>query len=176
MKHMIFNIRPATQEDAPQIKEVLQECFGFFDESMITQIKHGCLIAETDNKIISVGGITNSPYISEYNNAYEVLWTGTKKDYRGNHIATAILKTAINKRQDKTKPVICTCLRLKNKKINLYSIMKRLDFTILYENKRHNIYPYYTACTTCANKQDEHCECFEDVYIYYPEKTRKENQ
>lgn len=50
-----------------------------------------------------------------------------KKDYRGNHIATAILKTAINKRQDKTKPVICTCLRLKNKKINLYSIVNCLD-------------------------------------------------
>ena len=55
--------------------------------------------------------------------------------------------------------------------------MKRLGFTILYENKRHDIYPYYTACNTCTNKQDEHCECFEDVYIYYPEKQeRKTNE
>ena len=72
---MIFNIRPATQKNAPQIKDVLQDCFEFFDESMITQIKHGCLVAETDNKIVSVGGIMNSPYIKE--KKYLVCW---KKD------------------------------------------------------------------------------------------------
>lgn len=165
---MEYIIRKATEFDADQIREIFLECFGFLDATMLPQIGSGCLVAESDGNILSVGGITQDTQSTEFLDGYEVLWTGTKKEYRKQGIAVNILRKAISERADKTKPVYCSCLRINSQKINLFSVMQRLGFKLVYQGKSHAVFPYFKACRSCVNKNYDRCECFEDLYVLDP--------
>lgn len=162
---MEYIIRKSIESDAPQIKALFLESFGFIDPEVLYQIKEGCLVAEKNGIILSVGGITANTQDTIFNDGYEVLWTATKKEYRKNGIAVSILRKAISERKDKTKPVYCSCLRVGHKKINMGSVMDRLGFKLLYESEKHVVFPYFKACLNCSHRCEGSCECFEDLCV-----------
>lgn len=150
-------IRYSTEADASSIKELLESNFGFFKEEMIANLSKRYLLALDNNKPVAITGL----YYSNVYKALEVDWTSCAKQYRHKGLITELMKRLV---QSTDEDVYCSCWRIADREINLYSSMKALGFEELIRFKSSYLRNVNCLSNTCIHST-ENCKCYEDLYL-----------
>jgi N-acetylglutamate synthase-like GNAT family acetyltransferase len=169
---MDCNIKKASIKDIDDIRNCLDRNFGFvtpwYPDALDLDANH-YIVARKDGQLLGISGL-QFPDHTVFADGYEIAWTCVNPEYRCKGLASRLVFHALKQREDKTLPVFCACRRTKTGKTPLAAAMRKNNFTLLYPNKAHCIFPLFNACKLCATrpKHGDNCECFEDVYILRP--------
>lgn len=159
-------IRKSTVEDEPEIRSVIERCFGNRDKTDVyDNLDDRYYLYVVDNKIVAMTGITSQTLYP----GLEVDWTCTLPEYRHSGYMRALFKIMITDFEREHKDIFCSCWRWPpNKYVNLHTLMDRFDFKEVVHDRIHAIVPYNCErqCVEgCIHYSGNGCECYEDLYM-----------